>query len=173
MTRAGAKWAKWSGLFLLAIAGLAILAVGGGLIALNTRWGSDRLRGPVLHAIGESIRGKLEYRELRLRGTRVVLEGLVLRDPEGEVVAKVESLELQPSFLPLLRREVRLSELLVRAPQLWLKQDARGLNLSRAIASRAPQPPEPKSAGGKPPPLTFSLGHLALERGAVELLAER
>lgn len=172
MKRAVAKALKWTGVGLASALGLVLLALCATLVVAATPWGSDRLRGPVLSLVNRSIEGNLEYRALRLVGSRVILEGMVLRDPEGEVVATLERLEVKAQLLALLRKEARLAEVKMLAPELWLKQDARGLNLLRAIASRQPKPEGPEPPPSEPPSLTASVGSLHLERGKVEYLQE-
>ncbi|HZH03826.1 MAG TPA: hypothetical protein VEY30_08590, partial [Myxococcaceae bacterium] len=163
---------KGLGYGLLALVGTVLLGLAVVWVALRTDWGSDRLRGVVLKTVNAAVAGGLEYQRLRLLGDRVVLEGVVLKDPEGEVVARVESIEIEAAFLALVRRDIRLEEVLIRAPELYLKADERGLNLNRAIAARAPPEPPKPGEPSAPPSLSFSVSRLSLERGTIEYLQE-
>ena len=94
-----------------------------------------------------------------------MLTGIVLRDPDGAVVARVERLEVAIAPLSLLRRRVDLRVVAVERPRLWLVQDARGLNLARALAvrPRAPAPP------GEPTDLVIAVQRLVIRDGQVDL----
>jgi translocation and assembly module TamB len=159
---------------LVALAAAALL-VGGGWGFLQTRWGGQAVRHFALPAVNRQIAGRLELARFGFGGDRLTLEGLVLRDPAGSVVARVERLEVGFSRLALLHRHVDLTRLAVVRPELWLVQDADGSsNLARALAPRAPAAAEPKPSAASSPGergLIVDLRRLGLEGGDIDVRA--
>jgi translocation and assembly module TamB len=143
--RALGRAAGWLGLA-ITIAFLALAAV---LAVLQTRWGGESLRRFVVPRIDEEIRGTIEVGSLRLEGARIVLRDIVLRDPEGELVVRVDRLAADLKLRTLLGRRLEVRRLVIERPLVWLRQDARGVNISRALALREPAvrpgPPEEPS----------------------------
>ncbi len=143
----------------------AILLLVAGVLVLNSRPGNRALLGRALPMANDLIAGGLAVDGFRLGMDRLVLTGIVLRDPEGAVVARIERLEVVIAPLSLLRSRLELRVVKVQRPRLWLAQDARGLNLARALAvrPRAPSPP------GEPADLVVALQRLVLRDGEIEL----
>src|SRR4051812_4380150 len=128
---------------LLAVASVVVL-VGAALLLLQTATGGALVRGMVVPRINEQIAGRLEVGTLRLRGLRLELGQVALRDPQGAPVAEVERLEVGVSILPLLRRRMVIHRVVVESPALHLVTDARGSNLARSVKARHPAPPQPQ-----------------------------
>lgn len=122
----------------LAVLGALALLVGSTLTLLRTDWGADRLTRLALPRVNARLAGRLEVGSFRFGGDHLSLTDIVLRDPEGEVVARVNTVQVRFSPLALLRSQVRMSQVTIDYPALMLRQGPSGLNLTRAVASRAP-----------------------------------
>ena len=145
------------------------MLAGAGLLALRTHWGGGLARDAAIPRVNRSIAGQLDVGGLRFFGRSIELTGVTLRDPEGTAVARVQRVFVALSPMALLDDHVDLREVTLAQPVLALEQDARGLNLARAIAPRAP-PPEPVEEAAEsvePSRLKLSVRKLALVGGAV------
>jgi len=164
--------ARTLGVVVLAALALGALLVGSALTILRTDWGGELARRAALPRINHALAGSVQLQRLRYGGDHLSLEGIVLRDPEGRLVARVRSIEVAFSPLGLLRGQVRVPRLSVVAPALYLRSDPEGLNLARALAPRAPGRPETaeapatSSGGGG---LTVDIGGFRIVDGSVEL----
>ncbi|HEX8826322.1 MAG TPA: AsmA family protein, partial [Archangium sp.] len=155
---------------LLGILGLVLVLVTGALLYLTGPAGEERVRALVVEQANKQLSGRLEVAGLDLGPRSLVLTGLKLYDPEGELVAEVERVEAHLALLSLARKHVVVSSARVEQPHLYLHQDERGLNLSRAIAPRETRPEEPPSE--QRGTLRFSLRDFQLEDGSVDYTAE-
>ncbi|MCY1081946.1 translocation/assembly module TamB domain-containing protein [Archangium lansingense] len=160
------RWLLWG---LLGLLGLVLVLVAGALIYLTGPAGEARLQALVVQQANEQLSGKLEVGGLDLGLRSVVLTGLKLYDPEGELVAEVDRVEARLALAPLLRKHVVLSSARVEQPHLYLHQDERGLNLSRAIEPRQPKPEDPNAPRGT---LRFTLEELQLVDGSVDYVMQ-
>jgi len=150
---------------LAGLVGLVLLLVVGALVYLMSPPGEARLRDFAVAQANQQLAGHVEIAGLSLSPRSLVLTGVTLDDPEGERVAELARVEVNLSLLPLLGQHVVLRSVILEQPLLTLRQDARGLNLSRAIEPREPSPPEdPNAPRGK---LRVTLESLRLEGGAV------
>jgi len=162
------RWARRGFVALLFLFVALLISVMGSVGYLQTDSGGARVRQFALDFAKDTLQGELELTELSLDGDRLVLRGLKLKDPEGNLVAELEELTARVSLPALARGHVVLSEAKLRQPRLYLVQDERGLNLSRAIAARKPKPEEPNS----PSSLVFRLKDFTLEDGLVDFQQE-
>ena len=105
-----------------AVAVLALL-VGGGVLFLHTPWGGELLRRVAVGQLDGAIAGRLDVERLRFGTNRLRLAGVELRDPEGELVARVRELDVDFSPLALLRRRIDLSRVSIVEPELRLRAD--------------------------------------------------
>jgi hypothetical protein len=80
---------RWAGALGLALVGLAALAIGATLTLLQTRAGGDLARRIALPRINAALAGSLAVDQLRFHGERLTLTRITLRDPQGDVVARV------------------------------------------------------------------------------------
>ncbi|MCY1000847.1 translocation/assembly module TamB domain-containing protein [Myxococcus sp. MISCRS1] len=153
------------------LGGLAfiVLAVVGVLVWATSAPGERFLVGKGLQIANEQFSGRLEVGGLDLAPPGAVLTGVKLYDPEGELVAEIARVEARVRLGGLLQQQVRLTEARIEAPRLYLAQDERGLNLSRAIAPRVPKPEEPPGPRGK---LRVDLDALVLQDGYVDFRQE-
>ena len=148
------RWLLWG---LLGLLGLVLVLVAGALIYLTGPAGEARVQALVVQQANEQLSGRLEVGGLDLGPRSVILTGLKLYDPEGELVAEVDRVEARLALAPLVRKHVVLRSARVEQPHLYLHQDERGLNLSRAIAPRQPKPEDPNAPRGT---LRFTLEEL-------------
>jgi translocation and assembly module TamB len=144
----------------------AALIVGGAFTLLRTSWGSDVARRIGLHFANQQLAGRLDVKRLRFGGDHLHLEDVVLRDPRGgAVVARVERLDVSFRPFALLRGHVDLSRADIVGPELNLVLDDGGSNLGRAVASRAPSPPEESGPSG----FRLSVAQLDLRGGIFDM----
>jgi translocation and assembly module TamB len=143
------------------VAAVALL-VGGGVLFLHTPSGADLIRRRLQGGIAGAVAGALTAERLRFAGDRVSLYGLELRDPEGQLVARAAEVDVDLSPLGLLRRRIVLSRVAVIRPELRMRVDARGLNLTRALAARHPAA-EPAAPGAARAHSRFALDLRAFE----------
>ena len=118
-------------LLLLAI----VLAVLGGLLYTTTEDFRERLRHGLVELVDSRIAG--EFSIERIEGspwTRLDLLGIQLAT-DGETVARIESIGLEPVWRALLRRRFRLARIVLESPRLTLRIDSDGgANWTRAFA---------------------------------------
>ena len=151
------------------VAALALL-VGGGLVFLHTPWGGEVLRRAALGQLEGAIAGHVGIDRLRFAGNRLHLAGVELRDPEGELVVRVRELDVDFSPLGLLRRQIDLSRVSIVEPELRLREDLRGSNLARALASRRPAPATRAAEQGSG--LAIDVSELEIAGGVVDYRAD-
>src|SRR3954464_12309070 len=106
------------------VAALALL-VGGAVLFLHTPWGGEALRRLAVGQIDAAIAGRVAIERLRFGTNRLRLGGVELRDPEGELVARVRELDVDFSVLALVRRRIDLSRVSIVEPDLRLRADGR------------------------------------------------
>jgi translocation and assembly module TamB len=150
-----------------AVLAVVLLAIGGLWTFAQSASGGNLIRRVALKQINHRIAGRLRIDRLRFGGDRVTLGGVALEDPQGDVVARVRGLDLQFAPLALLRGRLEIDRLEIDRPDLRLVSSERGSNLSRALASRERQPPEPATspAASRGPGLVIDLHQLVLRDG--------
>lgn len=161
------KWAKRIGIGLLGLSGFIAVLIAAAGIYLTSRAGGERILRIALSSARNAIEGNLNAERLELAGNRLVLHGVTLRDPEGELVAEVETIDVRVSLFTLIRRTLDIRELIIAGPRLHLRSDDRGLNLSRAIQPRHPSAPstdENKATGA----FGLRLEDFRLHAGAID-----
>ncbi|CUI16832.1 conserved putative membrane protein [Candidatus Protochlamydia naegleriophila] len=111
--------------FLIAIFMAALPSV------VSTEWG----RKQVVAWINRSIPGQIEIRSLNLHwGKGQVLEGILLKDPEGQSVLGIEKFTTDATLLQLLRKSTRLGYTHLQELNAAIVADDRGIsNLQRAL----------------------------------------
>ena len=160
---------KWVGIVLASLLGVVLLAVVGTVGYVSTRSGGERIRKLVVEKANATIAGKLAVETLSLHGGHLLLRGVTLNDPEGATVARVATVELRIALMQLVHKRVDLSLVRIEAPELLLRSDESGMNLSRAIASRHPAPPPQDTSSGSSS-LGFSVDDFRLTGGRVDFL---
>ncbi len=154
---------------LLGLLGVLVLAVVGTLVYLTGPSGEAWLVRKGVQIANEQLSGRLELGGLDLSPGGVVLTDLKLYDPEGELVAEVARVTARLKMGALVRQHVDLTSAKIERPRLYLAQDERGLNLSRALEPRNPKPEEPAQGRGS---LRLDLRELLLEDGYVDFRQE-
>jgi hypothetical protein len=124
--------------FLSRLIGLIVVLVllCGLLIALlptlaSTNWGCKQ----VTHWINRSIPGNVEIRNLDLHwGKGQVLEGILLKDPEGQAVLGIERFSTEATLWQLLRKSIHLGFTQIQDLNAAVVTDDKGwTNLQRAL----------------------------------------
>ena len=159
------KWAPRLGIGALILIGFVLAIVAGGALYVATPSGSERLRAFVLRKVNAGILGEIEIKRLTFQWTHIRLDGVALKDPEGELVAVVESVDLQLRLSALIRRTAQIDGLLLKRPWVHLRTDDNGLNLARAFGPAEPSPVKPAQPKSSPPRFTFKLERLEIEDG--------
>lgn len=98
---------------------------------VSTEWG----RKQVVAWINRSIPGQVEIRSLNLHwGKGQVLEGILLKDPEGQSVLGIEKFTTDATLLQLLRKSTRLGYTHLQELNAAIVADDKGTsNLQRAL----------------------------------------
>lgn len=162
--------ARIAGKIAFTVLAVGFLAVGGLWTFAQSARGGDLIRRLALRQVNGSIAGQLSIERLRFGGDRLSLGGVVLRDPDGDVVARVAGLDLRMRPLALLRRTLQIDRLQIDRPELRVVSGPDGSNLSRALASRHPAPPAQPPAAAPPatgPGFVVDLRELAVRGGSV------
>ncbi len=152
---------------------IVALVIGASWSLLQTKRGSEALRRFALPRVNATLAGSVGVERLSFGGNRLTLDEVVLRDPDGHVVAHVEQIDVTVALSQLVRRHVDVRTLAIRRPELTLVQDARGLNLTRALAPRRARPPAPAAAppGRGERGMAISVRALSITGGAVDFRA--
>ena len=125
----------------------------------------------VTSAVSQSLNGSLEIE--KVQGSLLsspVLNGVVLRDADGNIVAQLDELRLAYRLTALLQKRLLVDEISLLRPQVTLTQNADGrLNLSHLTPPSDPDagPPDTSSSAGLP--IDIELGALHIRDGHATL----
>ncbi len=158
------RWWLWLWL-LLVLALLPVALVGGAFVFLGTDAGERMVRAQVLAIANDTLAGKIDASEVRLEGGHLVLRDVKLYTPEGELAATIALVDAWVDLPSLAGQVVKITSITVDAPELFLKQDERGLNLLRAVALKNPSPPSTDTTPNK---WRVELDAIALTKGAID-----
>ena len=141
---------------LLVLAGVAVVA----LVDVNAH--KPRIEAAVSDALGMEFRiqGKAGLRLFPSAG--IALSEIRVRN-RGADLASAETLRVGVKLLPLLRREVEVTEILLEKPAIRIEKGADG-RFSYETAPRAAKPP---SKGVEAPSTSLSVGRGAVRNGSV------
>lgn len=151
---------------LLVLVALILLIVIGVAIFIAT-FDADRYRPLLVDKLQQALGKPVTLERLSLAwrgGIAVELDGLSIADEAGgssEPLLQLESASVLVRFAPLLRREVQVSSVLLKRPQVHIARDAQGrINLLglTAAASPAAVAGQPAAAGESQPPTTAPSG---------------
>jgi len=165
------KWARRIGIGILVLTGLILVLTTGAALYIATPSGGERIRALTVRKVNEAIRGELGIRSLTFHWNHIQLHGVSIKDPEGNLVAQLESLDLRFTPSALLRRVAQVEVLQLNELWLHLISDASGINLLRAIEPSHPSPP--KSSQPKPTPLRITVKVERLEINGATLIFEQ
>lgn len=134
----------WKRLLLLAAALLLL----GGLFYTTTDDFLERVRALLVELVDTRIAGDFSIERIEGSPWRgVELVGVALR-VEGEPVARIESIALEPVWRSLLRRRFRLARIIVESPRLTLRIAPDGPpSWARALARSGPEDDVPAAPG--------------------------
>jgi hypothetical protein len=107
----------------------------------NTEWGRQR----IVNLINRSIPGNIEIRRLELNwGKGQVIEGLLLKDPEGHSILEIDKFSTDATLIQLIRKETHLGFTQVQELNAAVITDEHGLtNIQRALGI-SPSPDTPR-----------------------------
>jgi translocation and assembly module TamB len=162
------KWVRRLALIAAALLAAVLLLVAGAVLFLHTERGGRLASEQVLGRVSESISGTLEIGALQFRGSRLHLTDVVLRDPDGEVVARIDAVDVKIGPLALFRKTIHIESLRLVRPDLRIVQDERGTNLQRALEPREPRPDKPAQEGGGKSSMNVIVEDASAEGGRVE-----
>jgi translocation and assembly module TamB len=156
----------WGVLGLVVLVGLV---VAGALAWLTAPAGEKWVLAKGLPVANEQLSGKLVAGSVDLSLSGLTLRDVKLYTPEGELVAEVATVDARISLIALASKRVELTSAKLERPRLYLVQDERGLNLSRALAPRTPQAAQADTGPGS---LHFSLKDFQLKDGYVDFVGD-
>ncbi len=149
----------------LGLVALVLLLVAGALTWVTSPAGERWVLGKAITVANEQLSGKLEAGAVELSLSGLTLRDVKLYTPEGDLVAEVGLVDARLSLMPLTVMHVELTSARLERPRLYLVQDERGLNLSRALEPRQPKPEDPNQGRGN---LRLTLKDFRLEDGYVD-----
>lgn len=159
MSPRGRKVLRWGTRIFLGFIGLIVIAIAGALIFIHTDRGREFVRGQVQAKladtfIGGATIGKIEGSPFG----ELVLNDLVINDPEGKPAIQVKRLAIELALLPLIRQEARLQSVIASDIDVDMRRDANGeLMIGRMVK------PGPKSGW------SVDLTHLEVHRAHVQV----
>lgn len=144
---------------------LAVVLLAGVVVlgAIQTTWFGRWLASMVAQRVNGQIAGELTLAGLDFDGTRVSITDVVVRDPQGSVVARIPRLTLDFALWPLFSRHLRVEELDVERPFVRFVTGEPDAGLRAAL-----QPKTPKSRTS--PSFTVDVDHARINDGIVEAL---
>jgi translocation and assembly module TamB len=167
-----APWRRWVRRIVWGVVGLValvLLVVAGALAWLTSPAGEKWVLAKALPVANEQLSGKLEASSVDLSLSGLTLRDVKLYTPEGELVAEVALVDARIALAPLVRQRIELTSARLERPRLYLVQDERGLNLSRALEPKTAKPEEPDTGRGS---LQFALRDFRLEDGYVDFTGD-
>ncbi len=164
------QWKRTLGWTLLGLILVLILGVAGGYLYLKSsafqQFAIRNITEQANHSIGGRTQiGRLEFSLSKLSATfyNVVLHGT--EPPGAPPLLRVDELTVGLKIKSVLRRQINLSELLIRHPVVHLQVDRKG-------KSNLPQAPPTKSSSHTNI-FDLAIGHLALQSGEVDYNDEK
>ncbi len=170
-------WRKAGRLLFIAfgtLIALLMLTIGGGLVWLHTGGGRDQLGKLVTLKARNAIKGDLRVGAIRVTGfLNLCVDGVELRDPDGNPVIKASRLCLHVNPLALRVNKILLSK--VRLDDPWIdlatvpdpeKPGATTTTLSRALEAKVKTESAPSSG---PLKWIVNVADVTISRGAVAL----
>jgi hypothetical protein len=166
------KLPRW----LIIVAGTLIVIVGAGSVALKLIFPPEKLRAMVVPRIEERVGSEVELSAIRLKvfpRIAVRLSDFAIANPPGfgaEPALRLEALDLEVRFWPLLRKQIELRQLRLVRPEIRYEVLADGTsNLSRLGPEREAEVSETEGApsGTAAAAGAFVVSDLVLRDGSV------
>ncbi len=126
------KFIKWSFIGVGAVMAVLLLLLMGVQLYLNT----ERAQQQIQTAVNQAIPGRITWSKSRLSILRgeVKLHHVLLSAPNNDKLVELNRFLLRVSWIRLLKRELRVKDLLLETPQIYLAADRFGaLNLMQAL----------------------------------------
>ncbi len=113
---------------LMVLVVVAILAVVGLNIALRTYLNQERIRSLVIPPAEKGLQRKVSFQEAHVNLFKgVVIRGLTVKEADGrEDFLRIKEFVLKYRLLPLLKKEIVISKILLVDPYVRIYRDARG-----------------------------------------------
>ncbi len=127
------RWLKRVGRVLLVLAAMTMALLVGVWVFVTTPPGERMVRDRLVQALDEALPGNVEIGTLDLSLRELIVEDIALRDPEGEVVARIGRLQVVVDLGSIVRRRLVLPLVRIEDLAADVVQDERGLNLVRAV----------------------------------------
>ena len=159
------NWGKWVKWMLVALATLVVLAVAGGLIAVNTPAFHGYVLAKIEEQASQATGGKVEIRnfDFKLLGLTANAYGVVIHgtepDPERPLLS-VDRLTVKLKILSVLHRDINLNELVLEHPVVRLQVNKDGKN-------NLPNPQGPQQSSSSVNLFDLAVGRAAIERGEI------
>ena len=162
------RWLKALLIVLAVLVLLPVLLVGGVFIFLSTDAGEKLVRSQLISIVNGTLAGKVDASYVKLEGGHLVLRDVKLFDPEGELVASIAVVDAYVDLPALTGQLIKLTKISIEKPELFLKQDEKGLNLLRAVALRNPGVPDDPTKPSAPNNWRVDIDSLGLTNGAID-----
>ena len=145
------RWLKGMGLATLALLLVLGLALALGVIWLRTEAGSTHVAQLAASAIGRSIGLELDLGQIALRGRRLAIGPIAVRDPAADSaaapLAQISAVRLEVDWLRLLVQRGRIRSLVIVEPVIPVPRSTSGAlrwpKLGREKVPGAPAPEFP------------------------------
>lgn len=154
---------------LLVVVILAVVAAAGLAVVIAT-FDADRYRPLLIRQLEQALKRPVQLQRLSLgwrQGLAIRLQGLVIPDEPAaaEPLLAVESADALVKLLPLLRKDVQVTAVILTKPRVHVARDAQGrVNLLGLAAVAAPAGAAAPQAGQ---PVTVAVQTLRLQDGSV------
>ena len=132
------RWLRRIGVVLAILLAVVALLVGAASFWLRSDAAARRARDTLVKAANGAIAGRLSVGSVRPGLRTIVLSDLDLFDPDGALVAHLDSLSLDANLASLAHRKVHVRSLDLSGARLLLAGGPEGLNLARAVEARRP-----------------------------------
>src|SRR6185295_13081395 len=162
---------RGAGIAALALLGLLILAIVGGLVWLHTGKGAQILGTYVAEEARKAIQGDLRVKAIQISGfLRICVDGVDLRDPDGHRVLSADRACVSVQPVALKAHKVILSDAVLERPWIEIAKvpGTAETTLQRAIKPRLP----PKPGEGGPFAWVIDVRSLDLRGGTVTIRPE-
>ncbi|HET6361008.1 MAG TPA: translocation/assembly module TamB domain-containing protein [Gemmatimonadota bacterium] len=153
-------------LFVVALlVALGALAIVGGMLWLQTRWGGEFVRGQIETRLGDAVHGTV--RVGRVRGsilTGITLDDLVIEDEDGVPFLRAGTVRASYRIAPLLDKRIAVDRVELVRPEIRLIRGPDERWNFQRIFAREPSPPGPPGWGS-----WLRIGTIEIEDGLVDV----
>ncbi|HJU86382.1 MAG TPA: translocation/assembly module TamB domain-containing protein [Gemmatimonadota bacterium] len=147
---------------LVALAGLAIV---GGMLWLQTRWGGEFVRGQIETRLGDAVHGTVRLGRVRgsiLQG--ITIEDLVIEGEDGVPFLRAGTVRASYRIAPLLDKRIAVDRVELVRPEIRLIRGPDERWNFQRIFAREPSPPGPPGWGS-----WLRIGTIEIEDGLVDV----